>query len=38
VQTFAGRASLAITMDRYGHLFASLDHRQAMDNTARALF
>ena len=38
VQTFAGHASLAITMDRYGHLFASPDHRQAMDNTARALF
>jgi integrase len=35
VQTFAGHASLAITMDRYGHLFPSEDHRQAMDRIAR---
>ena len=35
VQTFAGHASLAITMDRYGHLFPSEDHRNAMDRIAR---
>jgi integrase len=38
VQTFAGHSSLAITMDRYGHLFPSEDHRTAMDNIAGALF
>ena len=26
VQTFAGHASLQVTMDRYGHLFPSADH------------
>jgi integrase len=35
IQTFAGHASLAITMDRYGHLFPSEDHRKAMDRIAR---
>jgi integrase len=34
VQTFAGHATLAITMDRYGHLFASPDHGAAMDRIA----
>jgi integrase len=38
VQTFAGHASLAITMDRYGHLFPSEDHRRAMDRIAGDLF
>jgi integrase len=38
VQTFVGHASLAITMDRYWHLFPSDDHRQAMDGIARDLF
>jgi integrase len=38
VQTFAGHASLAITMDRYGHLFPSEDHRKAMDQIAGDLF
>jgi integrase len=38
VQTFAGHSSLQITMDRYGHLFPSDDHRQAMDKIARGLF
>jgi integrase len=37
VQTFAGHASLQVTMDRYGHLFPSDDHRKAMDQIARGL-
>ena len=35
VQTFAGHASLQVTMDRYGHLFPSEDHKKAMDQIAR---
>ncbi|MER8743862.1 site-specific integrase [Mesorhizobium sp. M1004] len=38
VQTLAGHASYAITMDRYGHLFPSDDHAAAMDKIAKALF
>jgi integrase len=38
VQTFAGHASLQITMDRYGHLFPSEDHNRAMDQIAKGLF
>jgi integrase len=38
VQTFAGHASLQITMDRYGHLFPSDSHKQAMDQIANGLF
>jgi integrase len=38
VQTFAGHASLAITMDRYGHLFPSEDHKRAMDQIAKDLW
>jgi integrase len=38
VQTFAGHASLQITMDRYGHLFPSEDHKRAMDQIAKGLF
>src|SRR5262249_19993453 len=38
VQTFAGHSSLQITMDRYGHLFPSEDHKKAMDQIARGLF
>jgi integrase len=38
VQTFAGHASLQITMDRYGHLFPSEDHKKAMDQIAKDLF
>jgi integrase len=38
VQTFAGHASLQVTMDRYGHLFPSEDHQQAMNQIARDLF
>jgi len=38
VQTFAGHASLQITMDRYGHLFPSDSHNHAMDRIAKGLF
>jgi integrase len=38
VQTFAGHASLQITMDRYGHLFPNEDHKKAMDQIANELF
>jgi integrase len=34
VQTFAGHSSLQVTMDRYGHLFRSEDHKKAMDAIA----
>jgi len=37
VQTFAGHSSLALTMDRYGHLFPSDDHKAAMDAIAGEL-
>lgn len=37
VQTFAGHSSLSVTMDRYGHLFPSDDHKAAMDTIADAL-
>jgi len=37
VQTFAGHASLQVTMDRYGHLFPSEDHKRAMDEIAKGL-
>ncbi len=35
VQVFAGHSSLQVTMDRYGHLFKSDDHRRAMDIMAK---
>jgi len=38
VQTFAGHASLQITMDRYGHLFPSEDHKKTMDQISKGLF
>lgn len=38
VQTFAGHSSLQVTMDRYGHLFRSDDHKRAMDQIAKGLF
>ncbi|HMB78064.1 MAG TPA: tyrosine-type recombinase/integrase [Kiloniellaceae bacterium] len=38
VQSFAGHSSLQVTMDRYGHLFKSEDHRKAMDQIARDVF
>jgi integrase len=34
VQTFAGHSSLQVTMDRYGHLFKSDDHKRAMEAIA----
>ncbi len=37
VQTLAGHASYAITMNRYGHLFPSDDHQTAFDKIAEAL-
>ena len=37
VQTFAGHSSIQVTMDRYGHLFPSEDHKVAMDNIAKEL-
>jgi integrase len=38
VQTFAGHSSLAVTMDRYGHLFKSDDHARIMDRVGTQLF
>jgi integrase len=38
VQTSAGHATLQVTMDRYGHLFPSEDHKKAMDQIAKGLF
>jgi integrase len=38
IQTFAGHASLQVTMDRYGLLFPHDDHRKAMDQIAKGLF
>lgn len=38
VQTFAGHSSLQVTMDRYGHLFKSDDHKQAMEAIANDIF
>jgi len=38
VQTFAGHSSLQVTMDRYGHLFRSDDHKRAMEEIAQGLF
>lgn len=38
VQTFAGHSSLAVTMDRYGHLFPADDHREAMDRISAEIF
>ena len=37
VQTFAGHSSLQVTMDRYGHLFPSNNHKAAMDTIAGEL-
>jgi integrase len=38
VQTFAGHSNLQVTMDRYGHLFKSDDHKKAMDAIAADMF
>lgn len=37
VQTLAGHASYAITMNRYGHLFPDEDHKSAFDAIAETL-
>lgn len=37
VQTLAGHSSYAITMNRYGHLFPSDDHKAAFDKIAETL-
>jgi hypothetical protein len=37
VQTFAGHSSLQVTMDRYGHLFKSDAHNEAMNAIAREM-
>jgi integrase len=37
IQTFAGHSSLQVTMDRYGHLFPSDNHKAAMDAIAGEL-
>ena len=37
VQAFAGHSSLQVTMDTYGHLFPSNDHKIAMDEISKDL-
>ena len=37
VQTSSPHSSLQVTMDRYGHLFPSDDHKAAMDAIAGEL-
>lgn len=37
VQTLAGHSTLSVTMDRYGHLFPSDDHKAAMDSIAKGI-
>jgi hypothetical protein len=37
VSTFAGHSRLAVTMDRYGHLFKTDGHKKAMDAIEREL-
>jgi integrase len=38
IQSYAGHSSLQVTMDRYGHLFKSDDHKKVMDEIAMELF
>jgi integrase len=38
VQKYAGHSSLAVTMDRYTHVFKSADHHTAMDQVTMELF
>ncbi|RWA64500.1 MAG: site-specific integrase [Mesorhizobium sp.] len=38
VQTLAGHATYAITMNRYGHMFPSESHAEAMDKIADQLY
>lgn len=37
VSTFAGHSNIALTYDRYGHLFPHEDHHKAMDRIAAEL-
>ncbi|HTO27015.1 MAG TPA: tyrosine-type recombinase/integrase, partial [Devosia sp.] len=37
VQTLAGHKTLAVTMDRYGHLFEKADHSETMNKIAESL-
>lgn len=37
VQTLAGHSTLSVTMDRYGHLFPSDNHKAAMDSIAKGI-
>jgi integrase len=37
VQTYAGHATMAMTLSVYGHMFASPDHKKAMDAIAKGL-
>lgn len=37
IQTYAGHSTLDVTMNRYGHLFPSEDHKSAMDSIAGEL-
>lgn len=38
VMTFAGHASVQMTMERYGHLFPSPDHQKAMEQVEQRMF
>ncbi len=38
IQERLGHSSIVMTMDRYGHLFPSEDHRAVMDGIADELF
>jgi len=38
VMTFAGHASIQVTMERYGHLFPTPDHQKAMALVERRVF
>jgi integrase len=38
VQKYAGHSTLALTMDRYTHVFKSTDHHNLMDQATSALF
>jgi integrase len=38
VMTFAGHASVQMTMERYGHLFPTPDHQNAMAQVEQLVF
>ena len=38
VMTFAGHASVQMTMERYGHLFPTPDHQHAMAQVEQRVF